>query len=64
MASVDGLLGTWTTVTWRRQIVATGEMIDALGPDPVGYINYGADGRIYARTPGRVVNPPITDARR
>jgi Lipocalin-like domain len=34
--------------SWGREIVATGETIGALGPDPVGYINYGPDGRFYA----------------
>jgi len=35
-------------VSWQREAIATGERVDALGPDPVGYINYGADGRMYA----------------
>ena len=40
------LLGTWKLVSWQREIVATGERVDALGPSPVGYFNYGADGRV------------------
>jgi len=40
------LLGTWKMVSWQREIVATAERFDALGRDPVGYINYGADGRV------------------
>jgi hypothetical protein len=40
------LLGTWKLVSWQREIVATGERSDALGPSPLGYFNYGADGRV------------------
>jgi hypothetical protein len=39
MANAAALLGTWKMTSWRREIVATGETTDALGPDPVGYIN-------------------------
>ncbi len=53
MADKAALLGTWRMVSWQREIVATGERADALGPDPVGYINYGADGRFYALVVGR-----------
>ena len=60
------LLGTWRMVSWKRQIVTTGEQTDALGPEPVGYINYGADGRFYAlvvsrNRPGPASLPPSTD---
>jgi len=48
MADATALLGTWDMTSWKREIIATGEKIDALGPDPVGYINYGSDGRFYA----------------
>jgi hypothetical protein len=47
MPSTD-LLGTWKMTSWKREVLATGELIDALGPNPVGYINYGPDGRFYA----------------
>ena len=47
MTDTAALLGTWNMTSWKREIVATGEKIDALGPDPIGYINYGADGRFY-----------------
>jgi hypothetical protein len=33
-------------VSWVREFVATGERVDALGPDPVGYIAYHSDGRM------------------
>lgn len=48
MATVEALQGTWKMLSWKREIVATGLHVDALGPDPVGFINYGADGRFYA----------------
>src|ERR1700750_2904719 len=48
MATRDGLLGTWKMVSWKREIIATDEKVDVLGPDPVGFINYGSDGRFYA----------------
>ena len=35
-------------LSWRREDVATGATEDVLGPDPVGYIAYGADGRFFA----------------
>ena len=33
---------------WTRTSVATGETTDALGPAPIGYIAYHADGRMMA----------------
>jgi hypothetical protein len=48
MLDTSALLGTWKMVSWQRESVATGERADALGPDPVGFINYGADGRMFA----------------
>ena len=38
------LVGTWPMLTWRREFADTGERIDALGADPVGFVSYGADG--------------------
>ena len=35
-------------VSWEREFVTTGEKLYALGPDPVGYLTYGADGRVHA----------------
>lgn len=48
MAGAAALLGTWRMVAWTRQVVASGEVSDAMGPDPVGYIAYHADGRMMA----------------
>ena len=42
------LLGTWKMVSWTREVVATGEISDAMGPNPIGYIAYHADGRMMA----------------
>jgi hypothetical protein len=48
MPDVSNLLGTWKMVSWIRMIVATGEVSDAMGPNPVGFIAYHADGRMMA----------------
>ena len=47
VADLKDLLGTWTMLSWKKEIIATGQIVDALGPDPVGYITYGADGRMH-----------------
>lgn len=46
--SGTALLGTWKMVSWTRERVATGEVADALGPDPIGYISYQPDGHMTA----------------
>jgi len=38
----------WAPLSWKKETIATGETVDVLGPDPVGYITYGADGRMHA----------------
>src|SRR5215471_2721904 len=48
MGEPKDLLGTWTMLSWKKETLATGETVDAHGPDPVGYITYGADGRVHA----------------
>ena len=48
MAETTSLLGTWTMVSWTKEIVATGEISDAMGPNPIGYIAYHADGHMMA----------------
>src|SRR4029078_2901542 len=42
----EQLLGTWKMLAWRRQVVATGEVSDALGPEPRSFITYTADTRV------------------
>lgn len=48
MADAAALLGTWRMTSWTRKVVATGQVTDAMGADPVGYIAYHADGRMMA----------------
>ncbi len=48
MTDASALIGSWRMVSWTREAVATGEVTDALGADPVGYIAYHADGRMMA----------------
>lgn len=48
MATAEALLGTWKMISWTREAVATGIVSHAMGPDPVGYISYQADGRMMA----------------
>jgi hypothetical protein len=48
MADTAALLGTWKMMSWTREVVATGEVSDAMGPDPIGYIAYHSDGRMMA----------------
>ena len=44
--NADALVGTWKMVAWTRQVVATGETSDAMGPHPIGYLAYHRDGRM------------------
>ncbi|MGV2098879.1 MULTISPECIES: lipocalin-like domain-containing protein [unclassified Rhizobium] len=44
----QALIGTWKMISWTRRVVATGEVSDAMGADPVGYIAYQPDGRMMA----------------
>lgn len=48
MADPQALLGSWRMLSWTRTTAATGEVQHALGPDPIGYIAYHADGRMMA----------------
>jgi hypothetical protein len=48
MAAAADLLGTWKMISWTRKVVATGETSDAMGSDPLGYIAYHANGRMFA----------------
>lgn len=44
----SALIGSWKMHAWTRQSVRTGQITDALGPEPIGYIAYHADGRMMA----------------
>ncbi|MEL6206961.1 MAG: lipocalin-like domain-containing protein [Pseudomonadota bacterium] len=48
MARPEDLIGTWRMRAWTRESASTGETSDCLGPDPIGYISYHADGRMMA----------------
>lgn len=56
----SALLGSWRMLAWTRTAVATGVVTDALGPDPIGYISYHADGRMMAYVQKRD-RPPLSD---
>lgn len=50
-------------LSWTRTSVSTGEVADALGPAPIGYIAYHADGRMMAYVQKRdrgPADPPLT----
>jgi len=40
------LLGSWRMTSWTIEVLETGEVKDALGTNPRGYINYSPDGRV------------------
>ena len=67
MEEPKDLLGTWMMLSWKKEDVATGETVDAHGPDPVGYITYGSDGRMHAivvrrdRPPPQILPPTNTE---
>jgi hypothetical protein len=63
MPDPSALLGTWKMVSWTRKVLATGEVSDAMGPDPIGYIAYHADGRMMALVL-KSDRPPFTGPRR
>ncbi len=48
MTDQSALIGSWRMQEWTRTSVRTGETSDALGPSPIGYIAYHADGRMMA----------------
>lgn len=67
MTTAPELLGTWRMLSWTRTTVATGEVQDALGPNPVGYIAYHADGRMMAFVQRRdrpIPSGPLTPAQK
>ena len=49
MAATDALVGTWKMISWKRDVVATGDSVEPLGPNPIGYLCYQADGRMIER---------------
>jgi hypothetical protein len=66
MTDAARLVGSWRMKSWTRKIVATGEVSDAMGADPIGYIAYHADGRmmatVFSRSRGGFSGPrPTSD---
>ena len=45
---MEELIGTWTLVSAVREEIPSGAKSDQLGPNPHGFINYSADGRMIA----------------
>jgi hypothetical protein len=64
----EALLGSWRMASWTRTSVRTGAVTDALGPQPIGYIAYHADGRmmatVFRRDRPAPQTTPLTDAER
>lgn len=58
MTVVAALLGSWRMLSWTRESLTTGQITDCLGPDPIGYIAYHADGRMMASVFQRNRPPP------
>lgn len=48
MIHTAAVVGTWRMLSWKREFVETGDRIDSLGPDPIGFVTYTADGRVHA----------------
>jgi hypothetical protein len=44
--TVEQLYGTWRLVSWSRQLLDTGETVQAFGKAPRGFLSYGRDGRV------------------
>jgi hypothetical protein len=42
----ERLIGTWKLVSVVREDLASGARTESFGPHPVGFINYGTDGRM------------------
>ena len=60
MSQTSALLGTWKMVSWLRESVTTGEKVDRLGPNPIGYLSYSADGRMFAIAVKQDRPPPVS----
>lgn len=48
MPGTEAILGSWRMISWTRTSADTGAVVHPLGPDPIGYIAYHADGRMMA----------------
>ena len=43
----EQLYGTWRLVRWKRELLDTGETVEAFGKAPRGFLSYGRDGRVF-----------------
>ena len=43
----EQLYGTWRLVSWKRELLDSGETVEAFGKAPRGFLNYGRDGRVF-----------------
>lgn len=59
----DQLYGTWRLIKFQRTIAATGETIEQYGKEPVGFLNYGRDGRMMTIVVGEGRSSPADPAR-
>ena len=46
-AGLEELFGTWRLVSWKRELLDTGETVETFGKAPRGFLNYGHDGRVF-----------------
>src|SRR6201985_20496 len=53
-------LGAGGMTFWEREVPAGGEVRGALGPEPAGVINYGADGPVSAHIVSKDRPPPAS----
>jgi hypothetical protein len=59
--SPGSFVGTYKMISSRRRLVATGEVVDAYGPNPLGYIMYGIEGRMLAMVVHDMLRAPVAD---
>ena len=71
IAAQEVLEGTWKLVSSTRTNTTTGAMTDSFGPNPLGYIMYGKDGRMMVLItrsdrpkPDSIDNDKMTDEQR
>lgn len=60
MSDFSPLVGTWVMRSWKKEFEDTGEVVDAHGPDPMGFVTYSADGRVHAIVVRRNRAAPLT----
>jgi hypothetical protein len=46
LAGDEEIHGTWKLISSQRHILETGQKLDTWGPNPVGFLYYGKDGRM------------------